>query len=80
MDCEEERKLYKLKMDAEKEFKLVSLLAATEPLGVETPQGHSFSKERRDKINKTEEELNAIRKTYQNHIKNCPICGRVRLV
>lgn len=75
MNCEEERKLHKLKMDAEKEFKLVSLPVATEPLGVETPQGHSLTKEHRDEIHKTEEKLDATRETYQNHIKNCPICN-----
>lgn len=74
MNCEEERKLRKLKMDVENEFKGISLPATTKPLGVEIPQGHIFAKERRDKIYKIEEKWKTIREIYRKHIKICSIC------
>ncbi len=75
MNCEEERKLYKLKMDAENEFRRISLPIRTKPLGIEIPKGHIFTKERRHEIQMAEERRNAIIKTYQKHIKICSICG-----
>ena len=75
MNCEEERKFFKLRMEAENKFRSASLLQATEPLGVKTPSGHSFTKKRREEIHSAEGELNTAKEVYQNHIKNCPTCN-----
>lgn len=75
MNCEEERKLYKLSIDADAELKLFSLPPATEPLGIETPVGHNLTKEYREEIYKAREKFNVVREVYQDHIKNCPTCN-----
>jgi len=77
MDCEKERKLFKLRTDAENKFRSISLPPAMEPLRVKTPPGHKLTIERREKIHRAEEKLNAIKETYQNHIKNCLICNKL---
>ena len=74
MICEEERKLHKLKMDEEKEFKIAFLPVATEPLGKETPQGYNFNVGRREERHKAEARLEAIKIDHQEHIKNCSTC------
>ena len=65
MNCEEERKLFKSKLEAENKFKAVSLPLAAEPLGVETPPGHSLTKEHREEIRRAQEELNTTKETYE---------------
>lgn len=75
MNCEEERKLFRLKTKAENNFRSVSLPPATKQLGVETPPGHSFNKERREEIYRAKEALDIAKGTYQAHIKNCPTCA-----
>jgi len=75
MNCKKERKLFKLRMEAENNFRSISLPPATDPLGIEIPLGHSLTKEHREEIRRTKEKLNTAKETYQNHIKNCPVCN-----
>jgi len=74
MNCKKERKLFKSKMKAENKFRSVSLPPTTQPLETKTPLGHS-PKKHHEEIYKAEEKLLIAKETYQNHIKNCPICN-----
>lgn len=75
MNCEIEEKLFKLKMEAEKEFKNTSLSAAVEPLGIETPQTHNIINEKfRAKRRNAEGKLKKAELDYQNHIDRCCFC------
>ena len=71
MNCEEERKLYKLKIEAEVKHRQ-AIPSATIPLGQDKPKG--LTRDEMIKQGKLGQESKKAKEQYELHKKSCHIC------
>lgn len=73
-NCKEETKFNKAVIDSKRELKSVSLPPAFKPLGLDTPNGHTLTKERREIIKSARKKVVDCERKYRSHINNCFVC------